>query len=142
MPQMNPVVTWLFGFLTGAITGAAGKYLADKYTDRRKEKEASAGARQKFRSTEALVPSLMAELRSDVLGGGNELVREFLLVQNERVQFANPKPRFVYYREKYPDLDSMVDILEDAGFVADITTGGIKTYRMSNEFIELLRSTS
>jgi hypothetical protein len=71
-----------------------------------------------------------------------ELVREFLLVQNERVQFANPKPRFVYYREKYPDLDSMVDILEDAGFVADITTGGIKTYRMSNEFIELLRSTS
>ena len=67
---MDAVVTWLFGFLTGTITGAAGKYLADKYTDQRKEKEASAKLRGKFRSVQALMPDLIAAIKAEYVAMG------------------------------------------------------------------------
>jgi hypothetical protein len=35
------LISMLIGFLFGTATGAAGKYFADKYTDQRKEKEAT-----------------------------------------------------------------------------------------------------
>ena len=35
---MDPISLFT-GFLIGAFTGAAGAYLADKYTDKRREKE-------------------------------------------------------------------------------------------------------
>ena len=42
------MISYLITFVAGAFTGAAGKYLADKYTDKRRNQEQKVGERKTF----------------------------------------------------------------------------------------------
>ena len=47
------------GFLTGAFTGAAGNYLADKYTDTRRRKEEERETKRFWRDVESRFPKII-----------------------------------------------------------------------------------
>ena len=66
-------------FLLGAFTGAAGNYLADKFTDARREKKEAAALKRLWRDIEAKFPEIINEMRSDILSTQGKGVRAFFL---------------------------------------------------------------
>jgi hypothetical protein len=135
-------ITLLFTFLVGALSGAAGQYLADKYTDKRKYQEAQKASVELVKKVRSLMPELISEMKEDVMKQGYETVREFVLLPNERVPFnSGGKQRFVYFANKTPDLIGKVQILEQEGLVMDVTRNNTPIYRMTETFVELLKIT-
>lgn len=49
-------------FLIGVAVGAAGQYLADKYTDRRRTQDESRNLARRFRDVSREIPKLIAEI--------------------------------------------------------------------------------
>lgn len=86
-----------------------------------------------------LMPEWLTEMQRDVKSEGNELVREFIILQNERVAFSSTKKRFCYFENEHSDLKNKVDILEHFGLVNDVTTKNMPVYRMNEEFVDWLR---
>ena len=84
------------------------------------------------------MPDLVSEMRADLSREGSEFIREFFLVSKKWVMNYGRIPRFVYYYEEHDNLDGKIQVLENYGFVIDITTGNAKKYRMTEEFVELL----
>jgi hypothetical protein len=129
----------LVGFLVGAATGAAGTYLANKYTDRRREKEADTHVKRRFLAVKEQMPELIAEMKSDLAGDGNSHIREFFVLPNKRVRLGgSEKPRFIYYEDQHENLRGKLDVLENEGYIMDVTPKNTPIFRMSEEFVELL----
>lgn len=86
------------------------------------------------------MPELIAEMKNDLLQPGEGLIREFFLSNKGYVLNAGSKC-FVYYEDDHPDLQSKIHILENLGFIIDITPGNAPKYRMTEEFVQLVLST-
>ena len=91
-----------------------------------------------FQKVKSAMPDLVSEMRADLSREGSEFIREFFLVSKKWVMNYGRTPRFVYYYEEHDNLDGKIQVLENYGFVIDITTGNVKKYRMTEEFVELL----
>ena len=129
----------LIGFLVGAATGAVGTYFANKYTDRRREQEAGRHAKQQFLTIRKQMPQLLAEMKANLAGEGKGHVREFFVLPNERVRLGgSEKPRFVYYEDHHENLRGKLDILENVGYIIDVTPKNAPIFRMSEDFVGLL----
>lgn len=129
------------GFLMGVFMGAAGKYLADKYTDQRRTQEATKSARTEFTQVEKQMPELIAEFRQDLTA--NPLVRDFFVLPNRRVALGGSStPSFVYYEEEHHGLMSKIRILENRGYIRDISVTNTPKYSMMEEFVRLVMAKS
>lgn len=127
------------GFLLGTATGASGKYLADRFTDRRRKGESQRQLKKQFLNIKKQMPELIAEFKADLSEEDHKLIREFFVLHNRKnILGGSDKPRFVYYEEEHKDLRSKLDILENEGFLMDVTIGNTPIYRMTEEFVELL----
>jgi hypothetical protein len=91
-----------------------------------------------FQKVKSAMPDLVSEMRADLSREGDELIREFFLVSQRWVMNYGRTPRFAYYYEGHDNLDGKIQILENYGFVADVSTGRAKKYRMMEQFVELL----
>ena len=136
---MEPWGTHLLAFLAGAMMGAAGTYLADKFTDRRREGEASKSATALLRSTEVEMPELFAEFRSDRVEPGFSGIRDFFVLPNRGVTMNAEGEILTYYEAEHQNLSDKLATLEERGYIRDITTGNTPKYRMSDEFMAYLR---
>jgi hypothetical protein len=133
-------VSYLDTFLGGAALGATGKYLADLFTDRRREQEATRKELRQFKDLQARMPDLfkaMAEsLRSDAVGWP----REFMILPNPGVTFGGlSKPRVRYNESEHPNLRSCFDLLRTAGYFEDATIQDIPIFKMREHFVPLLK---
>jgi hypothetical protein len=90
-----------------------------------------------YRKVQSLLPELIAEMSADLKS--NPLVREFFVV-SERWVMNYPDSCFAYYLEKHENLQGKIHILENHGFVVDITTSTAKKYRIMEDFAEYLLS--
>ena len=116
------IVSVCFGFLIGAASGAAAGYFASKYTDRRRESEAARQAKKQFLSISEQMPKLIAEMRSDLTGEGAEQIREFFVLEDRNVRIGrSEKLRFFYFECEHDNLRGKIDILENAGYIMDVT---------------------
>lgn len=134
-------VSHLATFLGGTVVGAAGKYMADRFTDSRRKKEAAAEARRRYSAIHDSMPSFIAGLKADLSRSDNKLIREFVVLPNERITFNHDRPRFEYYETEHPDLPNMVQMLLDASYIRDISTTRHPIYRLSEEFVTFLNET-
>lgn len=90
-----------------------------------------------FLKVKASMPELIAEMKEDLTKEGNEFIREFFI--NSTSWTLNViDPHFVYYFEDHENLQGKIHILENYGFVIDVTHGKTKKYRMTEEFVVLL----
>jgi hypothetical protein len=90
-----------------------------------------------FLKVKASMPELIAEMKEDLSREGDEVIREFFIV-SKRWALTVGDPSFIYYFEDHPNLQGKLHILENYGFVIDVTPGNAKKYRMTEEFIELI----
>ena len=137
---MDIPVSEIIAFLLGVASGAGGKYFADKYTDQRKEKESVAREKRKFKDLRKMMPELFDEMKVDIAGDKGGLVREFFVLPNEGVTVSSAKPRFSYFEEQHQDLRNKFSLLSDAGFLADVSVPDTTIFRMSDKFVELVRT--
>ena len=127
-------------FLLGAFTGAAGNYLADKFTDARREKKEAAALKRLWRDIEAKFPEIINEMRSDILSTQGKGVRAlFLKESNTHIAFTS-EPSFEYHTDKHPELRAAVLYLAQHGFVQDITPGKTPMYRINEKLVDFLRA--
>ena len=128
---------WI-GTAFGIIVGAVGKYLADKWTDKRRKKESVSETDQAFRSVYSQMPKLIHEMRTDVQR--DPLVREFILCRKRGIYGHDPNHQiFTYFYEEHDSLESAVRILEANEFVDDIAFNDVKRFQMTEGFVLLLR---
>jgi len=92
-----------------------------------------------FQKVKSAMPELIAEMRADLAGEGSEFIREFFVVSRNWVLNLRD-PCFCYYFEDHDNLQGKIHVLENQGFVIDVTPGNAKKYRMTEEFVELLVS--
>lgn len=132
-------ISSVIGFLLGTGTGVAGKYFADKFTDRRRKTESTKQLKQEFMNIKKQMPELIKEFKNDLSKEDHKFIREFFVLHSKKVLLGGyTKPRFVYYEEDHMNLRCKIDILESKGFLLDVTIGNTPIYKMTEEFVELL----
>lgn len=134
---MDPF-TLAVGFLVGAFTGAAGQYLAAKYTDKRRDKEAASAQRAQWSEVEKRFPAIIAEMKDDARNSELQSVREFF-VKSSRTTINRREPYFEYHTDVHSDIGAAVRYLEELGYIEDITPDKCPMYRMREHFVDLLR---
>jgi plasmid stabilization system protein ParE len=98
----SALLTHLPTLLGGVALGAAGMYYAEKYTDRRREKEAASATRKRFRDLAARMPRLMRDMRTDIMTEGFEFTRELVILPSHRVAYNSDERVFAYYTDEDP----------------------------------------
>ena len=132
--------TAIWGFLVAIAIAAAGAYFATKYTDRRREKEATGQAREEFLRLKAQMPDLIAAIKTDLASKDGQFVREFFVLESCGVRLGgSEKPRFVYYGEEHGDLHGKITVLENQGLVYEVTQGNAPVFRMTEEFVDVIQ---
>ena len=91
-----------------------------------------------FQEVRSAMPALVSEMRADLSVEGNEFIREFFLLSRKWVMNWGRTRRFAYYYEEHDNLDGKIQVLENCGFVFDVSTRKTKKYRMTEEFVESL----
>lgn len=91
-----------------------------------------------FLRTHEEMPALLNEMREGLLS--DPYVREFFVLSSRQISIAlNPQTRWIYYDEEHPNLLDKIHILEERGFVRDVTTaGGAPIFRMTDDFAQCL----
>ncbi|MBP8699912.1 MAG: hypothetical protein KBH82_12865 [Syntrophorhabdaceae bacterium] len=125
-------------FLFGAAIGATGKYFADKFTDKRRYQESHNQAIKEFKSVKKSMPKLIGEMKDDLEDEKHRFAREFYIVEKGAVLNITGK-YLAYYFEDHEDLQDKINILENYEYITDITSNNIKKYKMTEEFVELIR---
>ncbi len=129
----------LVTLLIGIFIGCAGKYLADKYTDKRRSKEEKKAVDSNLEYATDRMPDLISEMRTDLRK--QPLSREVIILSKTAIYNPDPnKSLLVYYFEDHDNLTEKLGILENLGFVEDITWNNTQRYSMSEHFAELLTS--
>lgn len=126
------------GFVVGTFTGAAGQYMAAKYTDRRRSKEASSAQRRQWAEIENRFPAIIEEMKEDAKNPEFQNVREFF-VKSSRTTVSRNEPCFEYHTDVHSDIGAAIRYLEELGYIEDITPGNCPMYRMREHFIDQLR---
>ena len=127
----------LVGFVTGVGTAVVGKYVADILTDRRREKEATRVSEDDFTKLSDQMPKLFAEMRKDL--ADQPLCRDFVLLQKSWIyNSARTEVTLKYYFEEHDSLKEKVGILENKGYVEDITFNNVDRFSMTENFVNLL----
>jgi len=93
----------------------------------------------KFLKVKLSMPELITNMKKDLTKEGNNFIRELFIISNYwSLNVANPC--FVYYFEEHENLQGKIHILENYGFVIDMTPTptSVKKYRLTEEFVELL----
>ena len=125
-------------FLTGAFTGAAGNYLADKYTDVRREKEEKKKSKKVWKEVKSRFPAIIEEMEQDLKREGMSGARVFFVKQSYTVMGFVSEPCFEYHTDTHVDLTAAVHFPLDLGLLKDITPGNTPMYRMREPLIDLL----
>ena len=127
------------GFLIGALTTAAGNYLGDKYTDKRRDGELSAAQAKIWQDIETRFPSVIGEMREDFSRPENQSIRTFFVKSSGTVIGIMSEPSFQYDNGEHPDIQAAVSYLLSKGFVTDITTANCPMYRVQESLIDWLK---
>jgi gas vesicle protein len=125
-------------FLLGTAIGAAGIYFADKFTDQRRNQEIHRKEAKQFKSVKESMSKLISEMKLDLSKKENEFIRTFFIMPKRAIINTNNRC-FVYYFEDHEDLQGQMNILENYGYIMDVTPGNTKKYQMSEDFVELIQ---
>ena len=135
---MNDVGSHAIAFLLGTATGAAGQYFADKYTDRRRRQESTSATKDEFAELVALMPDLLSEMQHDIAQPEHTTWREFFVIP-KGAQLWPTANSFYYEDDDSNNYLGKTRILEGRGYVRDITPGNAPMFRMTEEFVTLVR---
>ncbi|MDP2267863.1 MAG: hypothetical protein Q8K46_01725 [Deltaproteobacteria bacterium] len=133
------LLSLVIGFVVGAFTGAAGQYLGEKYTDKRRKIEQASEDDQVWNDLVTRFPKIIGEMKEDARNPDLLSAREFF-VKSSKTTVNRSKPSFEYHTDVHADLHAAIAHLERLGYIEDITPGNCPMYRMTEDFIDRLRN--
>lgn len=92
-------------------------------------------ASSRIARAESLAGDLLTEMRQDL--ASSPLLREFVLLRRGWV-FTGAGETLRYYYDDHPDLDSLVQIMDNLGLILDVTQTNVKRFRISEELADYL----
>jgi hypothetical protein len=95
-------------------------------------------ATPRFLQIKEQMPDLIAEMKKDLSEDNGAFVREFFVMSKRHILGGSEKPRFIYYLEDHENLRGKMDVLENNGYLIDVTPGNTPVYRMTEEFVGLV----
>jgi hypothetical protein len=150
-PKDYPVTTACISFVMGLIGGIAIKVISDRLTDSRRHGEAKARLRRGFEACRNEMPKLIEEMAQDLING---LKYEFFIVDVRNVYGGFSQDCSLYatngaserdYLDEtrqvwvHSNLPNKLKMLENHGFIVDVTADTAPHFRMTEEFVGLLR---
>lgn len=135
------LVSTCAGFLLGALTGAAGMYYGELFTDQRRKKEKARAERQAFDTVCQQMPDLIAALRLRI--EQVPLTRDFLVRSQTAIAFVSDDGSL---REgqvsDLPELGRKLRVLEINKYISQATANTVPypCYTMSQDFVRHLKS--
>jgi hypothetical protein len=127
----------IIGFLVGGASGAVGGYYANKYTDYRRKDDAKHQEKKDFLTTRDQMPEFITELKKDLIE--NPDIREFFVLQERACLGGSSIPRFIYRCNDSNNLLNKMQILENKGYIQDVSPGNASLFRMTEEFVTLVK---
>jgi hypothetical protein len=85
------------------------------------------------------MPTLIEDMARDLHGDKTELIREFVILPTSGNSFWHEYPRFEYYESVHPNVQNAVRLLLDYRFLADVTPKTWPVYRMTEQFVDLVK---
>ena len=85
------------------------------------------------------MPALIAEMKQALDSDDGRFVREFFIMSKNHRLGGSEKPRFIFFEEDHDNLRGMIDVLENHGYVVDITPGNTPIFRMTEAFVSLVK---
>ena len=89
----------------------------------------------KHAKIEKLMPALLEEMREDLLN--NPTTREFVVLKHGWV-YNSAGPYLAYYLDEHEDLEGKLQVLENLGFVQEITYNNVPRFLFQEEFVDYL----
>lgn len=127
-------------FLVGVATGACGGYFGNKFTDKRRYQEKKNKEIQAIRKIYSLMPELIDEMKEDFKSPKDTATREFVVMPSRDDRFnSGGIQRFYYFETEHENLKGKIAILENHGYLIDVTPGNVPIYRINEKFWELVR---
>lgn len=112
-------------------------YYGEKFTDQRRKQEARQESRRQFESVCQQMPDLIKEMQENLAEMPH--VRQFFVLPKGAELGGTASPAFKYYDSPDKPLQSWVQVLENHGYVVDITSKSTPKYRMTKEFVNLIQ---
>jgi hypothetical protein len=128
------------GFLIGTATGAAGSYLADRFTDQRRDLKAAKEQVRVWKDIERRFPTLIEEMRKDFSGESGKKVRAFFVTSSRHTMGMKSEPSFEYYDDVHTEIKPALLLLEKHGYITDITQRDTPFYRVDESLVDRLLS--
>ena len=135
---MDSIFSHIISFVIGLSTGVLGAFIANRLSEKAKRKDEIQGRKKEFYAVTSKMPDLVKEMKEDLLSPNMSECREFFISPKKSVTINSKSPAFFYYENEHINLMSKIRILENAGFVFDITPGNAPKYQITEEFVELL----
>jgi hypothetical protein len=85
---------------------------------------------------ERLMPALLEEMREDLLG--NPVTREFVILKKGWVYNSGDEHYLAYYLDQHEDLPGKLQVLENYGFIRDVTRTNVQRFRFDEKFVDYL----
>jgi hypothetical protein len=95
-----------------------------------------APANPTFAKIEKLMPALLEEMREDLRT--NPTSREFVVLETGWVYNSRENHYLAYYLDGHQDLPGKLQILENHGFIVDVTHTNVQRFRFTEEFVDYL----
>jgi len=102
-------------------------------------RELTAEGTQKFQRAERLMSALLKDMRKDL--ADSPLSREFVILRRTWSYWPGGN-EFGYYLDDYPNLDGMIQVLENLELIRDVTRTNVKRYRFTEELVDYLITTT
>jgi hypothetical protein len=136
------IITHLVAFLSGTFIGAAGKYFADKNTDKRRTKEREKEKNIKFRKVAVEMPKLIEQMHTDLINPECTMARVFIVIHSKTYLDVRLDMRdwLVYCEEDHDKLKQKLKLLEKAGYISKITNEKFLTYEMEEDFVNYVKN--
>jgi hypothetical protein len=93
---------------------------------------------KRFERLSKLMPDLFAELRRDLCENRELMLREFVILPNERIRVNHGQPRIEVFETKHPAAKNQVGILVSEGLVEVVRSSDTPIYRLTEALVERL----
>ena len=132
-----PILTYLLGIFSGA----GGKYLADRFTDQRKKQESKEQTIKEFKKLVEIMPKLLNEMKIDFSNPEHNSIRKLVVIPSRNATFLpNGESFFPYYETDHAHLKEKMIVLENCGYLIDITPNNAPIYRITEPFWDLVQT--
>lgn len=84
---------------------------------------------------ERLMPALLEEMREDL--SNHPTSREFVVLKSTWV-YNSPDFYLAYYLDQHEDLEGKLQVLENLGFIRDITYNSVRRFLFQEQFVDYL----